>query len=128
MEEESRPPVLHRMWGALLVIFGLWLTLGVVMSTSFVSGLAIALGAGVCLSMIYSGYSLWTGSPNARVGAVALAACGLAGFVVAVVNGAPLSGLGGLALFGAVGGITFLLARGSTSTKMNSSPSDGQSP
>ena len=118
-DQRPRAPVFHRIWGALLVVFGLWLSIGVAMSISYgmsiskpaVEWIVEGIGVGVCLALLVTGFSLWMGSRGARVSAVALIALGIAGFVVAAANGVPLNGLVGAVIFGVLGGVSLLLAR-----------------
>lgn len=118
-EERERSPIFHRIWGALLVIFGLWLALGVAGSVSYSLSVSKparewiveAVGIGVCLALLHAGFSLWVGSKQARASALALVGLGAAGFVVAAINGVPMNGFVGFVVFGFLGGVTLLLAR-----------------
>ena len=114
--EDRRPraPVLNRVWGALLAVFGLWLAIEIVMLITH--GMSILDPAfkwivGASLALLVTGFSLWMGLAAARVSAMALAALGAAGIVAATVNGAPLNGFVGFAVCGTLGAVSLLLAR-----------------
>ena len=118
-EEQQRSPIFNRVWGAVLVIFGLWLALGVAGSVSYSLSISKparewvveAVGIGVCLALIHAGFSLWVGSKRASASALALVGLGVAGFVVAAINGVPMNGFVGFVVFGFLGGVTLLLAK-----------------
>jgi hypothetical protein len=112
-------PILPRVWGALLVIFGLWLAMSLAMSVRQsmagpkppLAWVAEALGLAVCFTLLYLGYSLWVRSRAVRQGALTLIGLAAAGVVLAAINGAIANGIVGFVLFGFLGGVSLLLAK-----------------